>query len=151
MSLIIEDGSIVANSNSYITEAEYDAYLALHGYPHAEATDDLTAVEVHEALLIRAYEFQCLLPWCVDQSVAYTVTDAHKNSQAEIAYRFYSGLDPFEVKEVDIQKERIDSNIEISYFGKSAGGLNNSLRSIPYAYELLKGLLCFSSRRLIRS
>jgi hypothetical protein len=49
--LIIEDGSIVANANSWVTDAEYKAYAKLKGYSIPATQPD------REANLANAYDF----------------------------------------------------------------------------------------------
>jgi hypothetical protein len=49
--LIIEDGSIVANANSFVTDEEYKAYAKLKGYPVPATQPD------REANLANAYDF----------------------------------------------------------------------------------------------
>lgn len=51
MALIVEDGSIVANANSYISLADARTYLATLGY--SLSADDVTA----EQELVRAYDY----------------------------------------------------------------------------------------------
>lgn len=51
MALIIEDGSIVANANSYITDAEFTAYADARGYSYpANAAD-------REPLIVKAADY----------------------------------------------------------------------------------------------
>ena len=49
--LIIEDGSVVANANSWATDAEFKSYASIKGYAVPATQPD------REALLINAYEF----------------------------------------------------------------------------------------------
>ena len=49
--LIIEDGTVVANANSWVTDAEYKAYAKLKGYPIPATQPD------REANLANAYDF----------------------------------------------------------------------------------------------
>lgn len=49
--LIIEDGSIVANANSFVTDEEYKAYAKLKGYSIPATQPD------REANLVNAYDF----------------------------------------------------------------------------------------------
>lgn len=52
--MIVEDGTIVANADSYVTVAEADAYLAARGMDTAWA---LLSNTVKESLLVRAVDY----------------------------------------------------------------------------------------------
>lgn len=59
--LIVEDGSIVAGANSFVTEAQINAYLTARGYPQPTGTDaELDAIAV---LGISAMDYLAVLPW----------------------------------------------------------------------------------------
>lgn len=51
MALIIEDGTIVANANSYITDAEFTAYADARGYTYPALAAD------REPLIIKANDY----------------------------------------------------------------------------------------------
>jgi hypothetical protein len=51
VALIIEDGTVVANANSYITDAEFTAYADSRGYTYPAAAAD------REPLIIKAADY----------------------------------------------------------------------------------------------
>ena len=111
MALIIEDGSIVANANSFITVAEWETYLSLYG---KTATGDTTAKETNLIKAQRAistrYTFDgtpveqaqatCLPRDWSKKVKGFTVADDvvpqdFKDAQAELAFDIQEGADPF--------------------------------------------------------
>ena len=111
MALIIEDGTIVANANSFITVAEWEAYLSLYG---KTATGDTTAKETNLIKAQRAistrYSFNgtpveqgqatCLPREWTKKIKGFTVANNvvpqdFKDAQAELAFDIQEGADPF--------------------------------------------------------
>tara|TARA_R110002096_G_scaffold327284_7_gene521309 strand:+ start:12129 stop:12557 length:429 start_codon:yes stop_codon:yes gene_type:complete len=132
MALIIEDGTIVANANSYNTVAEITAYVELRGY---------TAAATLESDAVRMYDYMSALSWIVDQTVAYTVTAKHKAAHAEGSYRISQGLDPSVAPSGRVKSEKVGS-LATEFFS-SDGGLtgDNFLDYMPQAKALLKDLI----------
>lgn len=143
MALIIELGAPTENANSYVTVAEFDAYLALRGY---------TVSVDKEPLLVKAFDFMQTLDWLSDQSwrssgyylvdprvrQAYTIYPAHKNGQCEIAYRMSLGVDPGAEPDQLVKREKVDV-LETEYFGGNSKSTGLSLLlSMPIAYGILK-------------
>ena len=115
--LIIEDGSVVADANSWATDDEFKAYASLKGYSVPATQPD------REALLINAYDFlnftyeQRLQGWRVTPQtqtgivprngmVAYGVSVANdiipqdfKNAQMLAAFSIKDGVDTNAVKD----------------------------------------------------
>jgi len=81
MALIIEDGTVVASANSFITEAEADTILALYGKESVWTTKSSAEKEV---LLIQAGSWLNTKPrWCgciadVTQAMIWPRTDMYK-------------------------------------------------------------------------
>jgi len=111
MTLIVEDGSVVAGANSFITVAEWEAYLTLYG---KMATGNTTAKETALIKAQRAistrYTFDgtpveqeqstCLpRTWTKAVRGFVPASDAvlqdFKDAQAELAYDIQHGADPF--------------------------------------------------------
>lgn len=130
--LIVEDGTIVENANSYNTVADITAYIELRGY---------TVSDTLETDAVRAYDYLSSLNWKVDQSIAYTVTAKHKAAHAEITYRLSQGLDPSTAPSGRVKSEKVGS-LATEFFS-SDGGLtgDNFLDYMPQAKALLKGLI----------
>ena len=143
MPLIIEDGSIVAGANTFISEAELSAYLTDRGYSLPASS---------EPLLIRSYDLMRALPWCDSHASAFSVTSDIKNGQAEIAYRFGTGFDPYAVVDGNkIKREQVDV-LSVEYFAANAStGPYSTLEAMPQAKAWLDGLLCDSGSTLLRS
>lgn len=134
MAIAIEDGTIVAGANSYITTAELDSYLNDRGYSIEEG---------QEAFLIRAFDMIAGLNLNFDASSPYTVTQNLKNGQAEIAYRISLGVNPSGTpKSGSVKREKVDS-LEIEYFSSKAPSISSDdfIKQMPQAYSLLKGFL----------
>jgi len=111
MTLIIEDGTIVANANSFITVAEWEAYLTLYG---KTTTGDATAKETalikaqraistrntFDGAPIEQAQATCLpRAWTKAVRGFVPASDAvpqdFKDAQAELAYDIQGGADPF--------------------------------------------------------
>lgn len=138
MTLIIEDGSLVTNANSYITEAELTQYAVDRGY---------TLTGTLEPFLIRSFDFMSGLSWCTPHTAAYTVTQAIKSAQAEVAYRISVGVDPSATPSSGgIKREKVDV-LEVEYFDAPAVVSNpdDFLKTIPTAYAFIKDLICSTS------
>ena len=111
MAIIIEDGSIVAGSNSFITVAEWETYLSLYGKEATGSTDDKekNLIKAQRAISTR-YTFDgtpvdqaqaTCLPRNWTKKIkgfdvaADVVPQDFKDAQAELAYNIQSGADPF--------------------------------------------------------
>ena len=134
MTIIVEDGTLVTNANSYVTDAEFTTYLTDRGY---------TVTATHEPLLIRAYDLMLTLPWIFSITAAYTVTPEMKKAQNEIAYQMSLGFNPSAIAERSIESEKVDV-IETSFFKGSAGVVTSPLsaiRLLPIAFGYISNLL----------
>jgi len=130
--LIIEDGTIVPDANSYNTVVEITDYIELRGY---------TVAATLESDAVRAYDYMTTLNWKVDQTVAYTVTPQHKSSHSEITYQFSQGLDPSAAPSDRIKVDTIGP-LSTEFFSSNAGLTgSNFLNYMPQAKALLKDLI----------
>lgn len=111
MALIIEDGTIVADANSFITVAEWETYLALYGKvaTGAEADKEVALIKAQRAISTR-YNFDGALveqaqPTCLPRNWSkpikgFTIANNvvpqdFKDAQAELAFDIQEGADPF--------------------------------------------------------
>lgn len=134
--LIVEDGSVVANANTFVTAAEVVSYADRRGYDFDNNDPDESA-----RAIIRAADWmkntsrlqyrgslrsavQCL-PWPRDSASFYRGPDIPstlipqcvKDAQCELAYRTFAGteLQPDMVRGGATKKEKLDV-IEVEYF-----------------------------------
>ena len=136
MALVIEDGTIIANANSYVTDAEYVAYAAARGLTIG-ATATLREIELIKSMdYLQCQEYQGrrtepdnqLLPFPRIGVVLYgLITDSDnmpkeiKNSQMEGGIAAYSqDLAINEVSE-NVASEKLDT-LSISYHNKGKQG-----------------------------
>ena len=124
--LIIEDGSIVAGANSWITVAEWDTYNAQYGRTPNATTDD-----EKELALIKAQRAISTLLTYWGQPVSQTQTTClprywqrvingftigsdqipqdFKDAQAELAWSIDHGADPFADRTADNTKRGVET------------------------------------------
>ncbi len=111
MALIIEDGTIVANANSFITVAEWETYLALYGKAATGTeTDKETALIKAQRAISTRYNFDGTLveqtqSTCLPRNWSkpikgFTIANNvvpqdFKDAQAELAFDIQEGADPF--------------------------------------------------------
>ena len=125
MAIIVEDGTIVANSNSYVTELELTTYATDRGLTLTVATD---------VLLLKANDYLETLTfkgsrYTKDQSLQWPRTGVYidgfsvamdeipndlKTAQLALAVEIDSGNDPLAPVERSIKKEKVDV-IEVEY------------------------------------
>lgn len=154
MAIIVEDGTIVADANSYATRAEYIAYAANRG---VVVTDDVAA----DVELIKAMDFlnvQCWigepvdlltpqsLPWPrkglvegdLDDDWVYSVPRVLKNAQMQLAMYVRQGIDlmPARSADAEVKKEKIGP-IETEYFEPAS-----YMPDIPLAAAMIAPLQC---------
>jgi hypothetical protein len=157
VALIIEDGSIVPNANSYVTVAEIKAYADLRGmtYP-ADAQIEQNAILATDYLQSKCYlgelveETQPLLwprqdVWVNGYELSSTsIPNDLKNAQIELALAAYTqsllndGSDTGE----NIKSEKTDM-IETQYYEGGKSSVFNSQRVNSYLQKYLEpvGLL----------
>jgi hypothetical protein len=111
MALIIEDGTIVANANSFITVAEWEAYLTLYGKQATgtEADKETSLIKAQRAIstrytfdgaLVEQAQATCLPRNWTKNIKGFTVASNivpqdFKDAQAELAFDIQGGADPF--------------------------------------------------------
>lgn len=141
MALIVEDGSIVAGANTFITDAEFTAYADARGlaYPATEAE--------REPLIIRAVDYivsieDKLQGWRTDEAQVLPYPRANvwlrcnllspdsipielKNAQCEAALYEAEGSLLIQGAEQDIASEKVDV-IAVSYH---SGGSYQAVRT----------------------
>lgn len=135
MAIIVEDGSLVANANSYVTRAEFIAYAQGFGVaiPDTEASDAqlLKAaqfIDSHESRLKGTRSTR-------DQAMAYPRSDLMIEGyywaqdeiprqvllcQLNVAMDINSGIDPYNPAPPDnraLRREKVDGAVDVEYFG----------------------------------
>ncbi len=153
MTLIIEDGSIVASANSYISVADAETYLVARG-----------KTSVTEAQLLQAMDALGAQPWngyIVDEDQALswprqgvydcenryidtdTVPAAIGYAQAYLAYHIGQGNDPTAIATDKVIQETVDV-LSVTYSDKGSGKTSYSIASIPEVANLLKCYVNYS-------
>lgn len=157
MTIIVEDGSIVANANSLVSEADYIAYLTTIG---------VTATGNTEIQLIQAMEFinslePLLMGYKVqrDQPLSYPRTDVciegfywssneiprqAIDAQIALALDIENSIDLYNRPEPDnkiVKRERVEGAVEVEYATPTGGvgvKLSKSSRSMALVNLLKK-------------
>lgn len=140
MALTVEDGSIVAGADSYVTLAEYQAYAALYGWTLAgtDAADEVN-LRIARRYLDNAYSWKGAKVQ-VDQPLAWPrymgdyvdgfivpsdeIPDPIKNAQMEMAYLVQNGADPYATitgGTVKRKKEKVDVIEEETEYFEGSG------------------------------
>lgn len=132
MTLIIEDGTVVADANSYVTTSELTSYATARGITIPDAD--------REKYLVLAMDYLESLNFIgvvanEDQSLswprAYGYTDEYliasdsiptllKEGQMEIAIAIFQGNSPLAVAERAVKRERVYGAVEIEYMDNAA-------------------------------
>ena len=147
-SLIIEDGSVVANSNSYITLTEFKEYCSDRGFEIGQEEDDKYISQI-----ILACEYLNSLGFIGEPAAAYrkmafprlnigldnVIPQQIKEAQGYIAYKMIDGFDFFKIVESNggIQSETVGP-LSTTYFGSKSEVTKDS---ISYLNGLLKDFL----------
>ena len=149
MAIIVEDGSIVQNANSYVSRAEYIAHAAARGVTVAD-TDAADPELIQAAAFIDAHEGNLLgARFSREQAMSYPRTDlvisgfeweeteiprTVKLCQMAIALDIRAGVDPFNPQPELLQKRaRVEGAVEVEFFGDDSaarmrrGSLANAL------------------------
>lgn len=137
MALIVETGALVSGADSFVTVAEYAAYVAANvksDYSGTEATQEVNLRRAAQYLDrniawvgMRQYKTQALpwprlvnglvRDWPVDPD---TVPQAVKDAQCELAYQFEAdGIDPYEAITDDTTRVKVGP-IEVDTLPTSA-------------------------------
>lgn len=140
MTIVVEDGSIVTNSNSYVSEAELTAYASARG---------ITLVGDEEELLIKAMDYiESLsfigIKFTRDQSLQWprvdvvidgyyvdadTIPQELKNGQMAVALAIDEGNSPLSNVERKTIRERV-GEIEVEYSeGSSSTIISRSINA----------------------
>lgn len=163
MAIIVEDGSIVANANSYVTRAELIAFAADRG---VTVTDDATA----DGYLINATDY--LESYAErfkgsrvsrDQSLSWprsgVVIDGFEWAETEIprqlelaqmlvALDIRSGVDPLNpAASLPVIKERVEGAVEVQYATPASSAFKLSATS--KAQALINSLLVSSGLGIV--
>ena len=132
--MIVEDGSIVENANSYNTRAEYISYAASVGVTIADdSAADVELVQAAEFMESKRSQYKGSLVER-DQAMAFPRYDViiegfywesdeiprqAKLCQLALALDIHAGNDPYNPEiNSHIKSERIDEALTLSYFGR---------------------------------
>lgn len=146
--IIVEDGSIVANANSYVSVAEYEAWaedrqLTVGGHPEAQLIKAMDFLETLSFIGDKKTRDQSL-QWPRDNvyidGFEYESTEipqALKEAQYAIAASILAGIDPLAAITRAVKREKVDV-IEVEYMDNaSATDISRSIsRSIQ---KLIRG------------
>lgn len=157
MSIVVEDGSQVSGSNSYLTRADYIAYAASMGItiPDSVVSDQ----QLIKAAIYIATKENSLKGTLVDrdQSMVYPRTNLYingfswlsteipttvKNCQMELALDINSGVDLYNLPKSDstgVKKEKIDGAVEVEYAIEAEQVSSRRSASKNYLSQLMFG------------
>jgi len=139
MALIIEDGTIVANANSYVTDAEFTDYAdsRLIDYPLTPEAREPLIIKAMDYLETQSYagnrtdgaeqlfSFPRVGVWANDRSIASDeVPREIKNAQIEAAFELSTQELLINSSVQNVQREKLDV-LEVSYF---KGGSSPKIR-----------------------
>lgn len=156
MAVIVEDGSIVANANSYITRAELIAFAASRGVTVA---DDVAA----DAHIVSATDYLETFsarykgePVSRDQSLSFPrfnvvvegvewsddeIPRQVKRAQMQVALEIRAGEDPLNpVTALPVIKERVEGAVEVQYANPTGGfKLSKTSKARALINSLIRG------------
>lgn len=160
MALVVEDGTIVSGANSYVTTAEYEAWLAARNITSAGTGDSdaleayiLRAMDYFEALDFKGLkqtedqplQFPRYQLWIDGYEQSNKIPNEVKTSIFELAYaeeRTYGLLDPIERT---TKRERIEGALEVEYMDNAS-----SKTTVPSIARALRKLV-YPANRVIRA
>lgn len=163
MALVIEDGSLVAGANSFISRADYITQAAEIGVTIADAAaadielvkaaqfiasheDNLKGYKVNrdQAMSFPRHNLYIDGFWWEYTEIPTQVIDL----QVAIALEINSGIDPYNPPvntERATRRERIEGAVEVEYFGKDGDAITNRRsKTISLLYSLLDNVSLFS-------
>lgn len=145
MALIIEDGTQVANANSYVTEAELTAYATARGITITDDTEELLikAMDYIESLEFIGLKVSSTQP--LSWPRAFVIIDTYyvnidmipqelKNGQIEVALAIDRDQDPLDDVARTTQTETVGP-LSVTYAANSAS--TTTVRKIPSALRKL--------------
>lgn len=101
MAIIVEDGTIVAGADSYVTLAAYQAYGAARGWTLADSdpADEISLRRAFDGInrnwTYRGVADSADQPGAWPRSIAEGIPQRVKDAQCELAYQVQGGLDVF--------------------------------------------------------
>ena len=136
MPLVLEDGSALPNSNTYVLEVTFNEWLASMGFSITRPADELllnamTTIEAQDYKGNKLTKEQAL-QW-PRSSVVIDGFDVEEdeipteliNAQMQCAYDIDQGNDPSAIGTQDVKKEKVDV-IEVEYQDNSTSGTYNT-------------------------
>jgi len=145
MTIVVEDGSIVAGANSYVTEAEFITYAESRGVTIATA-DDADAMLIKAADYLESFAAQFKgVKVERDQSLSWPRSGAViedwewsndeiprqvLNAQLAVALEIKAGEDPFNPStSLPVVSERVEGAVHVQY--ANPGGTLNVAKTQP--------------------
>ena len=136
MALTIEDGTIVSNANSYVTDLEYVTYAAFRGLSigtsaairETELIKSMDYLQNQDYIGLRTEPDNQILPWPRRSAYLYgrtidsaTIPQELKNAQIEGAVAAFTQL--LQINEVteNVSSEKLDT-LSISYHSRGKSG-----------------------------
>jgi hypothetical protein len=146
--IIVEDGSIVANANSYVTTAEFTQYCAdrnitISGTYGDESELLILSMDYFEQQPFRGIKFIETQPLQFPRSDLYVdgyLTDSDaipklvKDAQITIAVSIMAGNDPLSTVDRAVKREKVDV-LEVEYMDNAS--ISTVIRSIGNAMRKL--------------
>jgi hypothetical protein len=151
MPLIIEDGSIVPNANSFTTDAEFVAYADARGFTLPVDEGDRDSLQILAMDYLFSVEHK--LDGCrvsIDQELMYprrgacvngfnipsdSIPNSIKNAQMELAYQASTSALLINATNQNIQREKLDT-LEVAYFSGGSWEQVNTGRADAYLNPL---------------
>lgn len=159
MTLIVEDGTQVANANSYIDDSYIESFLSVRGLLSTTLDTD----EKRKSMALRAMDFLNTQDYCGNrvsdnQSLPFpreninlsdnrklepnVIPSELKQAQAWLIYYIDSGTDPASVPEQNLKRKKIDTLDKEYQDGSDFRQV--SIDTMPNVVNLLKHLVCQS-------
>ena len=149
MALIIENGTGVANADSFITVAQFDAY-SLAYLDHAETGSNATK----ESALRRAWLYMKSLPWKEEYpwpTLGGAIPNDVKLAQSILAHYEKANRNGLAPSVVPGQQKVLNRVGEIGWSVTASGGVESQRANVLMADDLLKPYLAGKSKFLARA
>lgn len=153
MTLIVEDGTGLTNSNSYVSVVELDSFAGDRGLTLPATTEEKETLLINATMYLESFKYKGSRN-TKEQALSWPRTNAYangflidsdeipvqiKNAQMQAAYELQTS-DPLASTGKAVRKEKVDV-IEVEY---ENGGSNQSTR-LPSVMVYLDPILSYSS------
>jgi hypothetical protein len=132
MTIIVEDGSIVENANSYVTTTELSTYATARGITVTSENREqylIQAMDYFESLKFKGIKvdddqslqfprnYLYIDNVLIDNDIIHTLV---KESQMEIAIAIFQGYSPLSIVERAVKRERVYGAVEVEYMDNAS-------------------------------